>query len=307
MSESAAGDSDVIFKFYRYDPSMAAAVIFITLFLSVSALHTYQLVRTKTWFFCCFVIGGYSKSFLAYTLFNSFLEANDWLVQHILIRIKRAVSSNESPNWTVNPYVVQTLLLLISPALFAASIYMILGRSIIITDGERHSPIKRVWLTKIFVVGDVASFILQGAGGGMMAAGSLEALHNGERIVIIGLIVQIVFFSLFAVTAAVFHMRLVGSMSAKAAVSGIPWQRYLYTLYIASGLILVRSVFRLIEYVQGNAGYLISHEAYLYIFDSVLMFLAMALFAWEHPSQLNAKLNGGGTAVRNGIRLYWEK
>jgi len=65
----------------------------------------------------------------------------------------------------VKPYVVQTLLLLISPALFAASIYMILGRIIIITDGERHSPIKSAWLTKIFVVGDVASFILQGAGG----------------------------------------------------------------------------------------------------------------------------------------------
>jgi hypothetical protein len=102
-------------------------------------------------------------------------------------------------------------------------------------------------------------------------------------------------------------MRLAGSMSAKAAVSGIPWQRYLYTLYIASGLILVRSVFRLIEYVQGNAGYLISHEAYLYIFDGFLMFLAMVLFNWEHPSQLNAKLNGGGTAIRYGVRLYWEK
>lgn len=141
----------------------------------------------------------------------------------------------------------------------------------------------------------------------MMAGGSLEALHNGERIVIIGLIVQIVFFSLFAVTAAVFHIRLVGSMSARAAVSGIPWQRYSCIFYIASGLILVRSMFRLIEYAQGNAGYLISHEVYMYIFDSILMFLAMALFAWEHPSQLNAKLNGGGTAVRNGIRLYSEK
>ncbi|PNP84116.1 hypothetical protein FNYG_02804 [Fusarium nygamai] len=282
MSESA-GNGDAVFKLYRYDLSMVAAVIFIILFLLVTGLHTYQLIRTKTWFFSCFVIGGF-----------------------IIGYIGRAVSASESPDWTVKPYVVQTLLLLISPALFAASIYMILGGIIIITDGERHSPIKRVWLTKIFVLGDVASFVLQGAGGGMMAGGSLDALHNGERIVIIGLIVQIIFFSLFAVTAAVFHMRLVGSMSAKAAVSGIPWQKYLVTLYIASGLILVRSVFRLIEYAQGNAGYLISHKAYMCIFDSVLMFLAMALFAWEHPSQLNAKLNGGGIAVRYGFQYYWE-
>ncbi|KAG4254671.1 hypothetical protein BFJ72_g15195 [Fusarium proliferatum] len=285
MAGSATGD-DAVFKLYRYDPSMAAAVIFIILFMAITGLHLYQLIRTKTWFFACFVAGGFMQ-FIGY--------------------IGRAVSSSESPNWTVNPYIVQTLLLLVSPSLFAASIYMILGRIIIVTDGESCSPIRRVWLTKVFVVGDVLSFVLQGAGGGMMAGGSLEALHNGERIVIIGLIVQIVFFSLFAVTAAVFHMRFSGALSTKALASGVPWQRYLNVLYIASGLIMVRSVFRLIEYAQGNSGYLISHEAYMYIFDGVLMFLTMIIFAWEHPSQLNAKLNGGGTAVRRGIRLYWEK
>ncbi|KAM5342209.1 hypothetical protein ACJ41O_015240 [Fusarium nematophilum] len=277
---------DVIFALYRYEPSMAAAAIFIVLFMAITGLHVYQLIMTKTWFFTWFVVGGFMQS-IGY--------------------IGRAVSSSESPNWTVKPYVVQTLLLLVSPALFAASIYMILGRIILVTEGESCSPIRRIWLTKLFVLGDVLSFVLQGAGGGMMAGGSLDALHNGERIVIIGLIIQIVFFSLFAVTAAVFHLRFLGALSAKALASGIPWQKYLGILYVAAGLIMVRSLFRLIEYAQGNAGYLISHEAYLYIFDSVLMFLTMLLFAWEHPSQLNAKLRGGGTAVRWGIRLYWEK
>lgn len=140
-----------------------------------------------------------------------------------------------------------------------------------------------------------------------MAAGTLETLHNGERIIIIGLIVQIVFFSLFAVTAAMFHMRLSNALTTKALASGVPWQGYLSTLYIAAGLIMVRSLFRLIEYTQGNSGYLISHEVYLYIFDSVLMFLTMGLFAWKHPSQINAKIRGGGTAVRYGFRFYWEK
>lgn len=55
----AAGND--LFKLYRYDPSMTAAVIFIILFSAISALHTYQLVRTKTWFFIPFLIGGYCK------------------------------------------------------------------------------------------------------------------------------------------------------------------------------------------------------------------------------------------------------
>ena len=47
---------------------------------------------------------------------------------------------------------------------------MCLGRLIQITHGEQHSLIRARWLTKIFVVGDVISFLLQGAGGGIMAS-----------------------------------------------------------------------------------------------------------------------------------------
>ncbi|RMJ18464.1 hypothetical protein CDV36_001880 [Fusarium kuroshium] len=273
MAASAAGGD--VFLLYRYDPSMGAAAIFIVLFIAITGLHVYQFVMTKTLFFAWFVVGGFMQ---------------------IIGYIGRAIFSSESPNWTVKLYIIQTLLLLISPALFAASIYMILGRIILVTDGESCSPTRRVWLTKIFVLGDVPLFSRVQASGGIMASGGLEALHNGERIIIVGLVIQLVFFSLFATTASVFHARFAGTLSTKAMASGIPWQSYLVILYIAAGLIMVRSVFRLIEYAQGNAGYLISHEAHLYIFDSVLMFLTMVLFAWEHPSQLNAKLLGGGTA-----------
>lgn len=65
---------------------------------------------------------------------------------------------------TLGPYVVQTLLLLVAPALFAASIYMILGRIIVSTDAESHSLVKKRWLTKIFVTSDVLSFFIQLAG-----------------------------------------------------------------------------------------------------------------------------------------------
>ena len=44
---------------YEYYPSMAAAVIFIILFIAVTAFHTYHLIRTRTWFFIPLVLGGY--------------------------------------------------------------------------------------------------------------------------------------------------------------------------------------------------------------------------------------------------------
>lgn len=50
------------FKLYRYDPSIGAAVVFVLLFVVGSCIHTYQVARTRTWFFVPFVLGGYCKS-----------------------------------------------------------------------------------------------------------------------------------------------------------------------------------------------------------------------------------------------------
>jgi predicted MFS family arabinose efflux permease len=57
-----AEDGGVDFKLYRYDPSMAAAVIFILLFLAISTLHFYQMVRTRIWILVPFVLGGFCTS-----------------------------------------------------------------------------------------------------------------------------------------------------------------------------------------------------------------------------------------------------
>ena len=56
------------------------------------------------------------------------------------------------------------MLILVAPALFAASIYMTLGRIIIKLDAQNESLIPVRFLTKIFVVGDVISFLLQCGG-----------------------------------------------------------------------------------------------------------------------------------------------
>jgi hypothetical protein len=78
--------------------------------------------------------------------------------------VGRAMSSSESPNWTLGPYLIQTMLLLLAPALLAASVYMLLGRIILVLRAESHAMLKKKWLTKVFVTGDVLSFLLQGTG-----------------------------------------------------------------------------------------------------------------------------------------------
>jgi hypothetical protein len=76
--------------------------------------------------------------------------------------VGRILSKNDI--WALGPFIMQSLLILVAPALFAASIYIILGRVILMVDGERYSLIRQKWLTKTFVAGDVLSFMMQGSG-----------------------------------------------------------------------------------------------------------------------------------------------
>lgn len=78
--------------------------------------------------------------------------------------IGRVLSSTETPNFTKGPYVMQSALILIAPAFLAASIYMTLGRIIAMLNAERCSLIPLRFLTKIFVAGDVLSFLMQASG-----------------------------------------------------------------------------------------------------------------------------------------------
>jgi hypothetical protein len=48
--------------------------------------------------------------------------------------------------------------------IYMYSIYMGFGRIILLVDGEVHSLVKKKWLTKLFVSGDVLSFLVQSIG-----------------------------------------------------------------------------------------------------------------------------------------------
>ncbi|PYI31517.1 hypothetical protein BP00DRAFT_475123 [Aspergillus indologenus CBS 114.80] len=212
-SSNNNNDAAAVFAFYRYDPSMAGAVIFTILFAITTIWHIVQLCRTQTWFFIPFV---------------------------------------------------------------------------------SHAILRKKWLTKVFVTGDVLSFFLQGAGGGIQSSGSLSGMQTGEHIIVAGLFVQIFFFGFFMLTAGAFDRKLKKYPIPRCRDPSIPWRKHLNILYLTSFLIMVRSVFRLIEYLQGNDGYLLHHEVFLYLFDAVLIFSAMAVFNFFHPSEITQLLGGGG-------------
>ncbi|KAK1709671.1 RTA1 like protein-domain-containing protein [Colletotrichum lupini] len=254
------------FVFYHYEPSMVAATVFIIVFGVSCMLHIWQLCRRKTWYFIPFVIG---------CIFEAVGYAG------------RAMSAGEAPDYTKNPYIIQSILLLLGPALFAASIYMVLGRLINLLDAWGYSLIRPNWLTKVFVLGDVLSFFAQSGGGGMLAtAKNSDNVKLGENIIVGGLCIQILFFGFFIIVPLVFHLRLSRNPTPKSLTVQTPWKGLLYVLYGTSLLIMVRSLFRVAEYVGGKDSELQAKEMYIYIFDATLMGITAMSFNWFHPSRV---------------------
>ena len=155
---------------------------------------------------------------------------------------------------------------------------MTLSRIIRATHNESLSLLPIRWQTRLFVWGDVLAFLTQMLGGGLQAAGTLAFLHAGEKIILAGLLVQIMFFGLFITTSTVFHSRCRKHLMDDGLDQGLPWEKMMLMLYSVSLLIMVRSIFRVVEYVQGNAGYLLRREWPLYVFDALLMVTTMVIF-----------------------------
>ena len=214
------------------------------------------------------------------------------------------MSIKEGPEYTLGPYIAGLVLILVAPTLFAASIYMALGRVMNLIRADGHSLIRTSWLTKIFIAGDIASFVIQGAGAVVLAKQAPENMTPGSNIITIGLAVQILFFLWFIITAIVFHWRTNWQPTDRSRNPGVRWKPHLITVYLASTMILIRCIYRFVEYrmqQSDNSGYLLSHEWCAYIFDATLMLIVMLLFFVQHPSEVNAlRQPRGGITMR-----YW--
>lgn len=196
--------------------------------------------------------------------------------------IGRCIAHNNTV--AMGPYIVANMFILLSPTLFAATIYMTLGRVIRRVRGEHLSPIRVSRLTKTFVWFDVLSFVVQGNSSSLSVMGYPQW---GKVCVIVGLAIQLISFSLFWVTAIMFAKRLRRTPTPECLKPSIPWQRLMRMLYAVSALILVRSVFRIIEYVMDNDGYPLMHEWTLYVFDSLPMVAVMVIFCVWYPDQVS--------------------
>ncbi|KAJ4137285.1 hypothetical protein NW768_002867 [Fusarium equiseti] len=248
---------------WEYVPSLPGAIAFSVAFLLITLAQGYRMFRGKHWFTFPFFIGG---------------------ICEVLGYIFRALAYNATNSLAI--YIMQSLFLLLPPVFFAATLYMVYSRIVRAVGGEEFSLITVRKTTRLFVIGDFITFNIQGNGGGLLANQKLA--NVGKIIVIVGLIAQIILFLAFVTICVVFHRRFRAHLRRSDALVEVRWESYLNMLYITSAFILIRNIFRVVEFIMDKDGYLMQKEWPTFVFDAVLMFLVMVAFYVWYPGNLTS-------------------
>lgn len=128
----------------------------------------------------------------------------------------------------------------------------------------------------------IVAFCTQIGGGLVQITGNQNIMRIGDRVVLGGLIFQLVVLAGYLVLLWRFSKQAHDSVAATA----VSWKPYLLALVVCTFAIWIRNLVRAIEYVQGFHGFISENEPMLYIFDSALMLGVMILLGVLHPGKL---------------------
>ncbi|KAL2223147.1 RTA1 like protein-domain-containing protein [Thermoascus aurantiacus ATCC 26904] len=272
--------SDSEDSIYFYDPSLPASILFTALYALPFLYQLYMTVIAP-----CIGKYNYTGYFIP-ILIGAGLEIAGYAVR---------CGSVEKPD-DIALYSVSSSLIVVAPVFVCASLYLLVGRLIRFqpsgADSRRRKGVLCIsprWLPRIFVTSDVLSFLTQGSGIGLAAAGNWEGIEKdiGFGILITGLVLQLVTFVLFLAIVLLFHLQ------AKSVGDGIDrgHRMVLMGIYISGFFIIVRSIYRVVEFSLGIPSYTFSHEWPLYVLEAVPMLLAITVLGWFHPGRWLSKFS----------------
>ncbi|KAF4629230.1 hypothetical protein G7Y89_g8919 [Cudoniella acicularis] len=267
MSSSDADTTDETNSIWVYNPNFALAIIFAVLYLIPMVVQGYQTVVK------------YKASYFVVVLVGAALEVAGYAA--------RAVSIKQPAS--VPPYAIQSAFIIIAPLFLGAGNYLLISRlalRVLPTSIKYIFRIPVAKLTRIFVIFDVVTFLVQVSGSAISSAGNWEGntAAIGTNVLIAGLAIQLATFAFFVAIVGRFHFltKLPGGVRDGA---GEGWTRVLTAVYISSSLIIIRSIYRLIEFGLGIFGYPFTHEWMFYVLESVPMLPAFSIFCLWHPAE----------------------
>lgn len=208
MAQSSLNDSKPDpNSIYFYNPSLGAAILF-TILYSITFIHHFYLTV---------IAPRQSGKYQHAGYFIPLLIGAGFEILGYATRCASVKQTDSSPL-----YAVSQTLVVVSPVLVCASMYLVIGRLIrrgSSNGSDRKNRILGVsprLLPRLFIFSDVFSFLLQGSGSGIASSGNWEGTTSeiGIDVVIVGLALQAVTFAFFLLVTAQFHRRVLGDQKS---------------------------------------------------------------------------------------------
>ncbi|CAF1195239.1 unnamed protein product [Adineta ricciae] len=245
------------FNPFGYVPDLNLAIASTVVYGVVTILLTISSVYYRTWYFLVMTISGISEV-IGY--------AYRWTLAH-------------NPDQRT-PYIIMYCCIVLAPVGLALADYILVGRLIRLA-GRQYSIVNPRFVEFGFIISDILSIGVQSAGAGLITSGKLENLTLGSNVLIGGLGINLVSFCFFALVTFHLHWAI---HRRKADFTGRErWVKMFYALYLSMVLLIVRSIYRIVEFAMGFRGYLAIHEVYFYVFECLLIIFAFGLFLPLHP------------------------
>ena len=262
-----------IFSWFNAIPKESPAIFALVMYFLVGCANLYLTVRTKAWF-------------MLIVAFTAGLEIGGYACRVIMLY-----------HPAYDPYVVMQALLIISPIFLALVDYNATGKLMQAANIKRVC-LKPVWIARLFFASDIFCLAVQGGGAGMASSLNPSVQQTAKFLLLLGLGLQLIFFSLFTAITLYIHR------SRKFCLRGEPQYIPAFCcLYSTIALMYIRNIYRLVEFSGGFRGTIASNETYFYIFDFTMIWLCFLLFTVFHFGFYlkSAVLAPDATVKRQGV------
>ncbi|KAI0785862.1 RTA1-like protein [Abortiporus biennis] len=266
-TDSSTG-TDGKFNFLGYTPSNTLTGIAFVLILGNALCQTYLMWKRGGKFMLAMLIAEYTFA--------------------IGFAARFALHSNPFSKGT---YIIENLLVLLSPCGFIAANYMLLGRLATLLQCSQYLLVPARRITLVFVLSDVFTFLMQSTGGSLQIIDNESTRNLGSHVFLGGLILQLISFVFFTfcfvkLLLSVHNLQpQIWNRDAIRTEWYNDWRSLAFALSVSCAGIIVRSVYRTIEASQGFGGKFATTESLFYALDTLPLFIAIAIFTPFWPGR----------------------
>ena len=313
VSSTGVGESYLYTQnelYYHYQPSEAFAIVACVVFFVLTVVLTLQTLRYRQWFTSILAIGS-ALEFVGYllrTLVTQTWDKDLFIIHYVFILVTpnffAFVRDSPHPHSLTNhsSHPDPTPPLTSAPpvcACVAQVNYSAVGRLLpslptkpraptclripIITDATGIFIPTRI--AKFFFISDIVAFFIQASAAAFLTSSSSSTVKTGQSIVEVGLAWGLAFIALFFFVTLYVYLSPTYETRAHPDLHSI--RRMYISLTVTITLLLVRSIYRMVEYVTGNTGYVGEHEWTFGVFDTLMMALACLMYCiWPYGKYL---------------------